>query len=187
MRRGEIFDLMDRFKREGRIRFYGVSLENVADGLVALQTGKPDTLQVVYNILHQDPERELFPLAQKQNVGIIARVPLERGLLSGRFMKPTDFAGDDFRARMFSEKSLPPLNSALEQLRFLIKGDVPSLAQAALRFVLSHPAVSSVIPGIRTEKQVDDALAVSGKQLPPDDLKRLRQLYQSDFQSIPFH
>jgi aryl-alcohol dehydrogenase-like predicted oxidoreductase len=187
MRRGAIFELLDRFKREGKIRYYGVSLETVADGIVALQTGKPATLQVVYNILHQDPEPELFPLAQKDNVGIIARVPLERGLLSGRFIKPSDFAPDDFRARMFSEKSLPLLNSALEQLRFLVKGDVPTLAQAALRFVLSHPAVSSVIPGIRTEKQVDDALTVSGKQLLPDDLTRLRQLYQSDFQSIPFH
>ena len=87
MRRGEIFELLDRFKREGKIRFYGVSLETVADGIVALQTGKPDTLQVVYNILHQDPEPELFPLAQKENVGIIARVPLERGLLSGRFIE----------------------------------------------------------------------------------------------------
>ena len=187
MRRGEIFELMDRVKREGKIRYYGVSLETVADGIVALQTGKPDTLQVVYNILHQDPETELFPLARKENVGIIARVPLERGLLSGRFAQPDDFAPDDFRARMFNEKSLPTINAALKQLGFLVKGDVRSLAQAALRFVLSHPAVSSVIPGIRTEKQVDEALAVSGKSLPADDLTRLRQLCQSDFRSIPFH
>jgi aryl-alcohol dehydrogenase-like predicted oxidoreductase len=187
MRRGEIFELLDRFKREGKIRFYGVSLETVADGIVALQTGKPDTLQVVYNILHQDPEAELFPLAQKHGVGIIARVPLERGVLSGRFTNSGDFARDDFRGRMFSEKTLPQLNSALEKLGFIVRGDVPNLAQAALRFVLSHPAVSAVIPGIRTAKQVDDNGAASGKRLSAEDLARLRELYHSEFRSIAFH
>jgi aryl-alcohol dehydrogenase-like predicted oxidoreductase len=187
MRRGEIFELLDRFKREGKIRFYGVSLETVADGIVAIQTGKPDTLQVVYNILHQDPEAELFPLAQAHNIGIIPRVPLERGVLSGRFTNPSDFARDDFRARMFSEKTLPQLNSALKKLRFIVKGDVPNLAQAALRFVLSHPAVSAVIPGIRTAKQVDDNAAASGERLPAEDLARLRELYQSEFSRIAFH
>lgn len=187
MRRGEIFELMDRCKREGKIRYYGVSLETVADGLVALQTGKPDTLQVVYNILHQDPEAELLPLAQQHGVAIIARVPLERGVLSGRFTNSNDFARDDFRARMFSEKTLPQLNSALEKLRFVVKGDVLNLAQAALRFVLSHPAVSSVVPGIRTPVQVDANAAASGKCLPAEDLARLRELYQSEFRSIAFH
>lgn len=187
MRRGEIFELLDRFKREGKIRFYGVSLETVADGIVALQTGKPDTLQVVYNILHQDPEAELFPLAQAHNIGIIPRVPLERGVLSGRFTNPSDFARDDFRGRMFSEKTLAPLTSALGKLGFLVRGDVPNLAQAALRFVLSHPAVSSVIPGIRTPSQVDANAAASGKRLPAEDLARLRELYRSEFQSIGFH
>lgn len=187
MQRGEVFELLDRFKREGKIRFYGVSLETVADGIVALQTGKPDTLQVVYNILHQDPEAELFPLAQAHNIGIIPRVPLERGVLSGRFTNPSHFARDDFRGRMFSEKSLAPLTSALEKLGFLVTGDVPNLAQAALRFVLSHPAVSSVIPGIRTPSQVDANAAASGKRLPAEDLARLRELYQSEFRSIGFH
>jgi aryl-alcohol dehydrogenase-like predicted oxidoreductase len=187
MRRGEIFELLDRFRREGKIRFYGVSLETTADGIVALQTGKPDTLQVVYNILHQDPEEELFPLAQNANVGIIARVPLERGLLSGRFASPADFAQRDARGRMFSATALEELNAAAAKLGFLIKDDVPNLAQAALRFVLSHPAVSSVIPGIRNERQVDDNASASGKRLPEVDVEQLRQLYRSDFRSIAFH
>jgi aryl-alcohol dehydrogenase-like predicted oxidoreductase len=187
MRRGEIFELMDRVKREGKIRFYGVSLETAADGVVAIQTGKPDTLQVVYNILHQDPQDELFPLALKHNVGIIARVPLERGVLSGKFPTPEAFAQGDFRARMFSAQALAPLNAALDKLGFLVRGDVPNLAQAALAFVLSHPAVSSVIPGIRTVQQVDDNAAASGRRLPAQDLDRLHQLYQSDFRAIAFH
>jgi aryl-alcohol dehydrogenase-like predicted oxidoreductase len=187
MRRGEIFELMDRVKREGKIRYYGVSLETAADGIVAIQTGKPDTLQLVYNILHQDPEDELFPLAARHNVGIIARVPLERGVLSGRFTGRESFARGDFRARMFSEKELAPLNAAVGKLGFLVKGDVPNLAQAALRFTLSHTAVSSVIPGIRTVAQVDDNAAASGKRLLAEDLDRLHELYRSDFRSIAFH
>ncbi len=187
MQRGEIFDLLDRVKREGKIRHYGVSLETTADGIAAIQTGKPDTLQVVYNILHQDPEDELLPLAQRNNIGIIARVPLERGVLSGRFTAPSSFTRGDFRARMFSEQALAPLNAAIDKLGFLVKGDVRNLADAALRFVLSNPAVSSVIPGIRTVRQVDDNAAASGKRLPDSDLKRLRELYRDEFRAIPFH
>ena len=187
MRKGEIFERLDRCKREGKIRFYGISLEKTADGIVAIETGKPDTLQVVYNILHQDPEEQLFPLAQKENIGIIARVPLERGVLSGRFKETSEFYQKDWRTGVFSEEGLWQVQAAVEKLDFLVKDDVPNLAQAALRFVLSHPAVSSVIPGIRTVKQVEDNLVVSGKILPPEDVKKLQALYRSEFRQIPFH
>src|SRR5262245_55837335 len=141
MRRGEIFERLDRCKREGKIRFYGVSLEKTADGVVAIETGKPDTLQVVYNILHQDHETQLFQLAHKENIGILARVPLERGVLSGRFQKREEFVEKDWRRGVFPEDGLAQTRAAVEKLDFLIKGDVPNLAQAALRFILSHPAV----------------------------------------------
>ena len=187
MRRGEIFDRLDRCKREGKIRFYGVSLEKTLDGLVAIQTGKPDTLQVVYNILHQDPEEELFPLAQKEQIGILARVPLERGVLSGRFKNTSEFVEKDWRKGIFPDEGLAQTHAAVAKLGFLVKGDVPNLAQAALRFILSNPAVSTVIPGIRTVKQVEDNMVVSGKMLPADDLAKLRGLYRSDFCHVPFH
>ena len=187
MRRGEIFDRLDRCKREGKIRFYGVSLEKTEDGLVAIDTGKPDTLQVVYNILHQDPEEKLFPLAQKENIGILARVPLERGVLSGRFKSTTDFAQKDWRRGVFPEEGLAQTHAAVEKLEFLVKGEVLNLAQAALRFILSHPAVSTVIPGIRTVRQVEDNVVVSGKELPADDLAKVQELYRSEFRHLPFH
>jgi aryl-alcohol dehydrogenase-like predicted oxidoreductase len=187
MRRGEIFELLDRCKREGKICFYGVSLEKTTDGLVALETGKPDALQVVYNILHQDPEEQLFPLAQKENIGIIARVPLERGVLSGRFKSTTEFAQQDWRRGVFSEEGLAQTQAAVEKLGFVVKGDVPNLAQAALRFILSHPAVSTVIPGIRTAQQVEGNVAVSGKTLPVSDIATLQELYRSEFCHLPFH
>jgi len=187
MRKGEIFERLDRCKHEGKIRFYGVSLEKTTDGIVAIETGKPDTLQVVYNILHQDPEEQLFPLAQQENIGIIARVPLERGVLSGRFKATNEFSQKDWRAGVFSEEGLRQVQAAVKKLDFLMKGDVPNLAQAALRFVLSHPAVSSVIPGIRTVKQVEDNLVISGKTLPPEDVKHLQTLYRNEFCRIPLH
>jgi aryl-alcohol dehydrogenase-like predicted oxidoreductase len=187
MRRGEIFARLDRCKREGKIRFYGVSLEKTDDGLVAIETGKPDTLQVVYNILHQDPEDKLFPLAQKENIGILARVPLERGVLSGRFKSTIEFAQKDWRRGVFSEEGLAQTHAAVEKLEFLVKGDVPNLAQAALCFILSHPVVSTVIPGIRTVQQVESNLAVSGKTLPAEDVTKLRELYHSDFRHLAFH
>jgi aryl-alcohol dehydrogenase-like predicted oxidoreductase len=187
LRRGEIFARLDRCKREGKIRFYGVSLEKTDDGLVAIETGKPDTLQVVYNILHQDPEDKLFPLAQKENIGILARVPLERGVLSGRFKSTIEFAQKDWRRGVFSEEGLAQTHAAVEKLEFLAKGDVPNLAHAALRFILSHPAVSTVIPGIRTVQQVESNLAVSGKTLPAEDVTKLRELYGTEFRHLPFH
>jgi aryl-alcohol dehydrogenase-like predicted oxidoreductase len=187
MRRGEIFARLDRCKREGKIRFYGVSLEKTDDGLVAIETGKPDTLQVVYNILHQDPEDKLFPLAQKENIGILARVPLERGVLSGRFKSTIEFAQKDWRRGVFSEEGLAQTHAAVEKLEFLVKGDVPNLAQAALCFILSHPVVSTVIPGIRTVQQVESNLAVSGKTLPAEDVAKLRELYHNDFRHLAFH
>lgn len=187
MQRGEIFERLDRFKQEGKIRFYGVSLEKTEDGLVAIQTGKPDTLQVVYNILHQDPEERLFPLAQKENIGLIARVPLERGVLSGRFKSTAEFAQKDWRKGIFPEEGLAQTQAAVEKLGFLVRDDVPNLAQAALRFILSNSVVSSIIPGIRTVKQVEDNVAVSGKTLPVSDIGKLKELYRSDFRQLPFH
>lgn len=187
MRRGEIFDRLDRLKREGKIRFYGVSLEKTEDGLLAIETGKPDTLQVVYNILHQDPEEKLFPLAQKENIGILARVPLERGVLSGRFKSTSEFAQKDWRKGVFPEEGLAQTHAAVEKLGFLVKGEVSNLVQAALRFILSHPAVSTVIPGIRTVRQVEDNVAVSGKDLPANDLTKVHELYRGEFRHLPFH
>ena len=187
MRQGNIFERLDRFKQEGKIRFYGVSLEKTADGIVALETGKPDTLQVVYNILHQDPEEALFARAERENIGIIARVPLERGVLTGRFTSQAEFPDKDWRRGAFGEDALAQVHAAVKKLAFLVKGDVPNLAQAALRFTLSHPTVSSVIPGLRTVQQVEDNIAASGKPLPAADITQLRELYRSEFRTIPLH
>ena len=187
IRSSAIFDRLDRHKREGKIRFYGVSLQNYDDGFAAIESGKPDTLQVVYNILHQEPEKELFPLAQKQNLGIIARVPFERGLLAGRFKKQADFGEGDARASIFGNDSFEALNAKVEKLGFVVRGDVTSMANAALRFILSHPSVASVIPGIRNVQQAESNLAASGKSLPQEDLDRVRELWRDELAEIAHH
>ena len=114
-------------------------------------------------------------------------MPLERGVLSGRFKSTAEFAQKDWRKGAFSEEGLAQTHAAVEKLGFLVKGDVPTLAQAALRFILSNPVVSTVIPGIRTVKQVEDNIVVSGRTLPKEDIVKLRELYRSDFCHLPFH
>ena len=103
---------------------------------------------------------------QEENIGILARVPLERGVLSGRFKKQGEFVEKDWRRGVFPDEGLAQAQAAVEKLGFLVKGDVSNLAQAALRFILSHPAVLTVIPGIRTVRHVRKTLWSAGKNYP---------------------
>ena len=126
---------------------------------MAIHTGKPDALQVEYNLLRQDPREELFPETRDNDVGLITRSPLCSGILSGNYTADTTFGPSDVRA------SWPPGYLALQAdvangVRFLAT-EQRSLAQAALRFVLDAPEVSVVIPGIKTVAQAEENLAVS--------------------------
>jgi aryl-alcohol dehydrogenase-like predicted oxidoreductase len=114
-------------------------------------------------------------------------VPLERGVLSGRFQSREEFYQQDWRRGAFPQEDFAQVQAAVEKLAFLVKGDVPNLAQAALRFTLSHPAVATVIPGLRTVQQVEDNIAASGKPLSATDIAQLHALYQSELRHIPLH
>lgn len=181
--RGEVWELLERRKREGKIRFYGVSINKVEEGLAAVKGGRSDTLQAEYNLLVQDFAEEVFPLAQKAGVGVIARAPLRRGLLTGK-MTPTDqqrFQGEDVRARSFAGDLFKKELEKVEQLRFLVKGEVRSLGQAAIAFCLAHPAVSVVIPGARNDRQMRENGAAAGIKLSSEDLRKARELWRSGF------
>ncbi len=184
IRKGEALELLERRKEEGKIRFFGVSVSTEEEALAVLEDGRSDTIQIEYNIILQWPEGKVFPLAQEKNVGIIARVPLRRGFLSGKFTPGTSFPEGDVRARQFPGEALAEELSMVEKLGFLVKGPVTSLAQAALKFCLSHPAVATVIPGMRNPQQARDDIAASGEPLPEEDLVRLRELYKRDFSSL---
>lgn len=179
--RGEVWELLERRKREGKIRHYGVSINTIAEGIAAAKGGRAETIQVEYNLLQQEPAQEIFPLAQEADIGIIVRVPLRRGLLTGK-MTPADekrFQGDDLRARTFRGEAFVRELAKVEQLRFLVRGPIKTLGQAALAFCAAHPAVSVTIPGARDERQMRENAAASDLTLPPEDLERVAELWRS--------
>jgi aryl-alcohol dehydrogenase-like predicted oxidoreductase len=163
-------------RRSGKIRYAGISAtEHDPDSVLGIcETGLIDAVQVIYNIFDQTPERALFPLARKLDIGILARVPLDEGSLSGHFNENTTFTDGDFRAWYFRGnrrkevvEHLAPLQRDLGTAR---------LPDTALRFCLSHPAVSTVIPGMRSRAHVESNTALSDQgALAPDTLALLRR------------
>lgn len=181
--RGEVWELLERRKKEGKIRYYGVSINSAEEGVAAVKGGRSDAIQVEYNLLAQEFAGEVFPLAQQADVGVIARVPLRRGLLTGKFTLADQarFQDDDVRARNFAGDRFQSELEKVERLRFLVRGPVKSLVQAALAFCLAHPAVSVVIPGARNAAQMGENAAAADLRLPPEDLQRITELWRSGF------
>jgi len=167
----------DNLKRSGKIRAAGLSLtEHDPDsGLAAIRTGVIDAVQVIYNIFDQAPERNLFPLCLSENVGVLARVPLDEGALAGTVDESTKFPPGDFRDWYFRGGRKRQVAEHVAALRRDL-GDGANLADAALRFCLSHPAVSSVIPGMRTRRHAESNSALSDAgPLPPETLAMLKR------------
>lgn len=177
--RDNVYETLDEFKKQGKIRFYGVSAYYVEDGIEAIKTGKPDTIQIIYNILEQEVEEKLFPLAIKNDIGIIAREPLASGLLTGKYNENSKFPKTDHR-HGWSKKFLEESARKVSRLKFLEK-EGQTLIQAALRFSLSHKAVSVVIPGAKTINQVEENISAAEAELNPNELKRIRELYRDNF------
>jgi aryl-alcohol dehydrogenase-like predicted oxidoreductase len=160
LQRGEHYAVLDELKQAGKIRFYGVSVHDAYEGSMAIHTGKPDVIQVVYNLLRVDAREELLPLAQEEDIGLIVREPLASGMLTGKYTAEVMFPEGDIRATWPREYFLMQVQLA-EKLRFLVTAGQRTLAQAALRFVLDETAVSVVIPGIKTVVQAEENLASS--------------------------
>jgi len=177
--RDNVYETLDEFKKQGKIRFYGVSAYYVEDGIEAIKTGKPDTIQIIYNILEQEVEEKLFPLAIKNDIGIIAREPLASGLLTGKYNENSKFPKTDHR-HGWSKKFLEESARKVSRLKFLEK-EGQTLIQAALRFSLSYKAVSVVIPGAKTINQVEENISAAEAELNPNELKRIRELYRNNF------
>ena len=161
--RPEMFGALDDLIVKGKIRNYGVSVSNVEEALKAIEYPGVATIQIIYNIFRQRPHDLFFEQAQKKNVGIIVRVPLASGLLSGKITADTKFADDDHRkfnrngeffdvGETFAGVPLDVALEAVEQVRPLVPQGV-SMAQFALAWILQSPAVSVVIPGARNEAQ----------------------------------
>jgi aryl-alcohol dehydrogenase-like predicted oxidoreductase len=152
------FDELSELKAEGKLRCIGVSINtHEPDEAVELaRSGQIDLLQVVYNIFEQAPQDQLFPACLEHGVGVLARVPLDEGSLSGKLTLQSTFPPDDFRNWYFGGPRLVETVKRVEALRPLLTERAGGMVRGALRFVLSHPAVSSVIPGMRNPEQVED-------------------------------
>ena len=180
----EAWAVLERRKKEGKIRHYGVSINTMEEGIAAAQDGRAATIQVEYNLLAQEPADAFFPLAQAANIAIIARVPLKRGILTGKMTAADEerFQGEDVRARSFKGQAFRKELAKAELLRFLVHGPVQSLVQAAIAFCVAHPAVSLTIPGARNSAQMRENAAGADVTLPKDDLDKVADLWRSGFQ-----
>jgi aryl-alcohol dehydrogenase-like predicted oxidoreductase len=152
-------------KRSGKVRAFGVSINDhdPDSALELIKTGVIDTVQVIYNIFDQGPEKNLFPLCTERNIGVIARVPLDEGALTGNIDENTKFDPSDFRAEYFSGDRKKQVAEHVTALKRDLAGVGGSLPEVALRFCLSNPAVSTVIPGMRTVKNARANSAVPDK------------------------
>jgi len=172
------FEILRKIQAEGKIRFIGLSTpEHDQNSVIDLmRDGWLDAVQVIYNVFEQEPAAELLPVARAANVGVIVRVVLDEGVLTGKYTKDSTFGEGDFRRSYFAGDRLARAVARTERVRNEIEGSGLTLPQAAIGFALAHPAVSTVIPGIRSVAQAEANCAAS--DLPPlseDLLGRLRK------------
>lgn len=168
IKNGHVFEVLDRLKEQGKIRYYGVSVETVEEGLLCLEQPNVSSLQVIFNLFRQKPLEELFPQAVEKGVGILARVPLASGLLTGKFTTDAQFEADDHRhfnregkafnvgetfAGLEFEKGVELSNKLA-----WIAENRGNMTRASLKWILEHEAISCVIPGFKTVVQVEDNL-----------------------------
>jgi aryl-alcohol dehydrogenase-like predicted oxidoreductase len=191
----EVFGVLDDLVQAGKLRHYGVSVEKVEEALKAIEFPNVQTVQIIFNIFRQRPSELFFAEAQKRKVGILARVPLASGLLSGKITSESKFAKDDHRnfnrhgqafdrGETFSGVDFETGLRAVEELKSLAPKNVP-LAQLALRWILEFPAVTCAIPGAKRPAQVAENLAAS--DLPPlsaSTLKKIRALYEKEIRPL---
>ncbi|MEL6192730.1 MAG: aldo/keto reductase [Bacteroidota bacterium] len=189
--REEMFDLLRKLKKEGKIRFFGVSVEKVSEAVSALQYPDLSSIQIIFNMFRHKPAEDLFPLLGDKRVGILARVPLASGLLSGKMSKATTFEKGDHRffnrngeafdkGETFSGVDFEKGLEAVEKLKDIF-GEVP-LYQIALKWILSFPEVSCVIPGASKTSQVGSNMAaVDLPDLSQEELQAVKLIYDQYF------
>ncbi|HYY91946.1 MAG TPA: aldo/keto reductase [Candidatus Dormibacteraeota bacterium] len=180
LRNGKIFEGLEKLVNSGKIRYYGISIHDPEEGMLAIKNGRPATIQVVFNILRQEAKNKLFDAARENNVAIIAREPLSNGFLSGKITADSTFPPGDIRFN-FPRNYFHSLVKAAQQLQFLESG-TRTLAQASLRFILDHREVATVIPGAKTPLQVEEDLRASDlSSLTGEELLRIRILREQGF------
>ncbi|WP_437806677.1 aldo/keto reductase [Sorangium sp. So ce1078] len=186
--RPEVFGALDRLVEAGKIRFYGVSVERVEEALKAIEYPGVQSVQIIYNVLRQRPAELFFPEAKRRQVGILARLPLSSGLLTGKMSAATTFAADDHRnfnregaafdkGETFSGVDYNLGLKVVEELRPLVPSGV-SMGAWTMRWILMQDAVTCVIPGAKRPDQVDEnASAADLPALPQETMAKIREIY----------
>jgi aryl-alcohol dehydrogenase-like predicted oxidoreductase len=194
----EVFGVLDDLVRQGKIRHYGVSVERVEEGLKAIEYPGVTSVQIIYNIFRQRPAELFFKEARRRNVGILARLPLSSGLLGGKMSKHSQFATDDHRSfnrsgaafdrgETFSGIEFDHALDVVDLLRPLADPGT-TMAQFALRWILSSPEVTCTIPGAKRIDQVEENCAAADAEgLPEQTLKALQALYARHIRAHVHH
>ena len=170
-------DKLDDLKRQGLIAACGISINRWEpwNAVKAVESGKIDSVQVIYNIFDQNPEDQLFPACTEMDVAVIARVPFDEGTLTGTISKESTFPSDDWRSGYFTPENLIPSVERADALRPLIP-EGSSMPELALRFILANPTVSTIIPGMRKIGHVESNIRASdANPLPAHLLETLKK------------
>lgn len=185
----DLFGLLEDFKQEGKVRAYGVALGPaigwLEEGVRAMQERRIHGLQMIYNILEQDPGRELIEAAHETGTGLVVRVPHSSGMLEGKYTENTTFAKNDHRRHRPKEWLIDGVKK-VEQLKFLT--EERTLGQAALKFILASPEISSTLPNIYNQEQLEEfGNAPDTPDLSAEELARIEDLYETNFGLEPAH
>jgi aryl-alcohol dehydrogenase-like predicted oxidoreductase len=189
--RPEVFGILDDLVRQGKVRYYGVSVERVEEALKASEYPGVQSVQIIYNLFRQRPAEILFPLARKRRVGILARLPLSSGMLAGKMTPATRFTTDDHRefnrhgeafdvGETFSGFDFERGLAVVDRLRPLVPSEM-TMAGLALRWILMQEAITCAIPGARRRAQVEENVAAAELgPLPAETMLRIRELYAAE-------
>lgn len=185
----EVFDVLDSLVKDGKLRQYGVSVEKVEEALKAIEYPNVQTVQIIFNIFRQRPMELFFGEAQRRKVGILARVPLSSGMLTGKMTRTSTFADDDHRqfnregagfdrGETFSGLDYEVGLQAVEELRSLLPANM-TMSQLALRWILMSPAVTCAIPGAKRPSQVEENVTAADlPELSDATMKQIREIYE---------
>jgi aryl-alcohol dehydrogenase-like predicted oxidoreductase len=194
----EVFGVLDDLTRAGKLLHYGVSVEKVEEALKAIEYSGVKTVQIIFNVFRQRPGELFFGEAQKRRIGILARVPLSSGMLTGKITRASSFSADDHRAfnrhgesfdrgETFSGVDYETGLQAVEALSSVVpKG--ATMAQLALRWILMFPAVTCAIPGAKRPAQVDENVAAADlPPLSPETMEKIRAIYDERIRPLVQH
>jgi aryl-alcohol dehydrogenase-like predicted oxidoreductase len=174
---GDWLTAIQQLKEQGKLRHFGISINDYQpeNAIKLIETGVVDSVQVIYNIFEQSPEDRLFPACEHYNVGVIVRVALDEGGLTGQITPDTTFEKSDFRNSYFRGDRKQQVYQRVSEIIADLNITADQMAETALRYVLSHKVVSTVIPGMRSVRNVDRNCALGdGRGLPPETVERLK-------------